>query len=112
VLRYDFGALFYASATMGLHVDVDGSAALLDHNDTRAFPGANGCYWQPKTYTFIADSTTTTLRFTDISTATNAVDCLLANVAVEEVLCEPIRRDRTTSCNHSVVFYRIGIGQL
>ena len=44
--------------------------------------GGGQTIWYPKSYTFVADSGTTTLTFKDVSPATDALDLLLDHVRV------------------------------
>jgi hypothetical protein len=82
VLDFDYGA-FGASATQSMQVEAIGSSSVLDEtvSDTGAGFGAAG--FEHYQYNFTADSTTTTLRFSDVSPAGGAsIDGVLDLVTV------------------------------
>ncbi|MEO5712506.1 MAG: Ig-like domain-containing protein [Luteolibacter sp.] len=81
-LAFDAGVLAYNTNSQQLQATVDGSANLLTLviNPIGAGNGTN--VWSPKTYTFVADSTVTTLTFRDQSVATNGIDLTLDNVRI------------------------------
>ncbi|RYD48505.1 MAG: tandem-95 repeat protein, partial [Verrucomicrobiaceae bacterium] len=80
-LSFNSGILA-ASVQQRLQVAVNGASSLV--SDTIVLTGNNGnaSVWTPRSYVFTADSATTTLTFTDVSTSSNGGDLLLDNVAV------------------------------
>jgi hypothetical protein len=66
-----------------LQVTATGTNELLSRTITINGLGGGAIRWTPQVFTFIANSSTTTLRFRDISTTSNALDLLLDNVHVE-----------------------------
>lgn len=85
-LTFDMGVLAFNTNRQDLKVEAwdayDSWAPFFTR--TLAMNGvADGkCHWQPKDFTFTAASDRTEIRFTDISTATIALDLLLDNVVV------------------------------
>jgi hypothetical protein len=72
---------FVTQDTQRLQVTVQGSGTLLSQTITVSAPG-NGTTWIPETFSFVADSSTTTLTFRDVSLVTDSVDLTLDNVRV------------------------------
>lgn len=82
-LAFDQGVLAYNTNQLKFLVTVTGnSATLLTQTSTVNGVGNGAVRWFPKTYTFVANSTTSTLTFQDTSTAISAADLLLDNVTV------------------------------
>ncbi|MEO5914296.1 MAG: cadherin-like domain-containing protein [Luteolibacter sp.] len=79
VLAFDAGALG-ANAQQRMQVNVTGGSSLVSQIVTVTAPGGAGSTWAPQSFSFVANSTTTTMTFTDISTTSNSVDLLLDNV--------------------------------
>jgi hypothetical protein len=81
-LAFDLGVLAYNTNPQTLKIDVTGSGSLL--SQTATINGINNgtVKWEPKSYTFTANSSATTLTFTDTSASTNSLDMLLDNVRV------------------------------
>jgi lysophospholipase L1-like esterase len=84
-LTFDFGLLSGNNSTQWLGVSVEGATELVSDFLSIQRQGNTLVRWVPATYTFTADSSSTTLTFTDESTATNNIDLLLDNVRVEAV---------------------------
>lgn len=85
VLSFDAGVHGFSSSSNVLHVEVLGATTLLDTAviDTTGSMAGNGGGYAPYEFTFTADSTTTTLRFTDQSTGDLlGVDLQLDRVSV------------------------------
>ncbi len=81
-LNFDIGVLAFVSSSQTLRVNVNGTASLLNQT-TSITPTSNGvAKWEARSYSFTADSVSTTLTFTDLSTVTNSIDLLLDNVRV------------------------------
>ncbi len=83
-LDFDAGVLSYQTTSQVLKVAVNGTGTLLSR--TLTLTGADGSIirWFPLSFTFIANSSTSTLVFSDESAATNSVDLLLDHVSVHE----------------------------
>ncbi|MEM8896143.1 MAG: carbohydrate-binding domain-containing protein [Bacteroidota bacterium] len=78
-LEFDFGTNGDFSIEQSLQVEVLGSSILLDETVSTQGPPIE---FNPYTYTFVADSDTTTLQFSDQSDATYRIDAHLDNVSV------------------------------
>jgi hypothetical protein len=78
-LMFDVGVLAYNTGTQTMRVEVFGSNNLLSQTISISGTGS-GIRWLPQQFTFVADDTTVTLSFTDISKTTNNIDMLLDNV--------------------------------
>lgn len=81
-LKFDVGILSGAAVQQKLKVDVNGTAALFTQTETLTGNALGNTVWSSKSYSFTADSTATTLTFTDISSTTNGADLLLDKVSV------------------------------
>lgn len=82
-LEFDMGVLAWNTTQQRFQVTVQGAGNLLTETATVNGVGGSGIIqWTPKSYTFVADSATATLTFTDTSTVTNSIDALLDNVRV------------------------------
>ncbi len=81
-LAFDAGVFAYNTNSQTLQVTVTGASSLLVRTITLFGPGNGTSLWQSQTYTFVADSSTTTLTFRDQSSSTQAIDLLLDNVRV------------------------------
>lgn len=83
-LMFDAGVLAYNNAQQRMKVTVTGSGTLLDR--TLVFSGkSNGTLWFGQSFTFIANSNTSTVSFADLSTNTNAIDLLLDHVRIAHI---------------------------
>lgn len=78
VLSFFIGAAFSPSAT--INVTLDGATSLLNQTLTAAAPGTN-IVWTEEKFTFVANSTTTRLRFKDLSSNDDNVS-FVDNVSV------------------------------
>lgn len=81
-LTFDVGVLAYNTNQQSLQTTVTGSETLLSKTLTLTGPGDGSTRWTSQSFVFVADSTTTTLKFADISTTTAAIDLRLDNVRV------------------------------
>jgi len=81
-LTYNVGIIGNGAAVQKLQTTVTGASQLLSKLETLNGVSTTSVAWSAKAYTFIADSTATTLTFTDASTSTNSMDLTLDNVAV------------------------------
>ena len=82
VLAFDVGALSFVNQdAQWMQVTVQGSGALLDQTMSVVGPG-NGTTYVPLSFVFVANSTTTTLTFRDVSLTTTNIDLVLDNVRV------------------------------
>ncbi len=82
VLSFDAGVLSFNRNVQTLTVNVSGSASLVSQSLTLQGDGSGGNLWQPQTFSFVADSSTTTLVFSDLSPTSNSIDLLLDKVRV------------------------------
>lgn len=81
-LSFDSAVLAFNANSQNLLIDVTGNTSLLSQTITTVGNGTGRIQWAPRTYSFAADSTTTTLAFKDTSAATNSIDLLLDNASV------------------------------
>lgn len=81
-LAFDVGVLSYNTKTQTMLVTVHGTDTLLTRSITIIGQGGGTNRWVPQSFTFIANSATTTLSFRDQSTSTQSLDLLLDNVTV------------------------------
>lgn len=81
-LAFDMGVIGGDNAEQRLQVTVDGAGNLLSQIATKTKVTGSTAQWAAMSYTFVANSATTTLTFRDISTVTNNIDALLDNVRV------------------------------
>lgn len=81
-LTFDAGFLAYTTDSQTVKVTVSGAGSLLSQTVTLNGLGGGLIRWFPQSFTFTADSATTTLTFRDQSTATVGIDLLLDNVRV------------------------------
>ncbi len=79
-LELDMGVVGASGTSQRLQVTLAGTSTLLTQLETVNGSGTSAPHWVAKTYTFIANSATTTLTLEDKSTTTNAVDLLVDNV--------------------------------
>jgi hypothetical protein len=81
-LTFDMGATgFQTTAEQRLQVTVQGASTLLNQTAS-VFGQGSGTWYSSKVFSFIADSSTATLTFQDVSPTTNNIDGLLDNVQV------------------------------
>lgn len=64
-----------------MQLTVQGNSVLISQSRS-LFGQGTGTYYQPQSFVFVADNTTTTLTFQDTSPATINIDLLLDNVRV------------------------------
>jgi hypothetical protein len=82
-LAFDIGADWGTPSTaQSLQVNVSGNGSLLSRSVTVFAPGDGSSRYIPTNFTFVANSTSTTLSFQDISPTGLNVDLLLDNVRV------------------------------
>ena len=81
-LQFDLGIYAFNTNTQRMQVTVSGNSQLLSQLETLTGDGNETAVWTPRTYTFIADSTNTTLSFADQSPTSDSIDMLLDNVRV------------------------------
>jgi lysophospholipase L1-like esterase len=81
-LAFDFGVFSYNSNQQRLQTRVQGATTLVSDTSSLTGIGGGNTRWAPKTFNFVADSTTTTLTFTDVSTTSDITDLVLDNVRV------------------------------
>ncbi len=83
-LTFDYGILAFNTSSQSLRVDVagTGTGSVLSHTLTYQGTASGTAEWHSHTFTFVADDTSSTLTFTDLSPATVNIDSLLDNVRV------------------------------
>ncbi len=83
-LAFDFGAYSLVNTnTESVLVTVQGTALLLSQTASLAAPGGGtGVNWGSRSFTFVADSASSTLTFRDTSANAVSVDLLVDNVRV------------------------------
>ena len=82
-LSFDVGASALSSTSeQRLQLAVQGAGASLISQTISVFGKGTGTSWTNKSYTFTANSTATTLRFSDVSPSTRHIDLVLDNVRV------------------------------
>ncbi len=79
-VSFDVGVLAYNKKEQRLQVTVDGAGPLVSETVSVFGLGGGQTQWVSKSYSFVADSTMTTLTFLDVSTTTNSIDMLLDDV--------------------------------
>ncbi|MEO8615749.1 MAG: PQQ-dependent sugar dehydrogenase, partial [Luteolibacter sp.] len=82
-LTFDAGALAYNKSQQKVLVSVVGSGSLLSQIITITGTGGGSNNWGARNFTFVANSSLATLKFTDISTTTSGIDLLLDKVSVK-----------------------------
>ncbi|MEP6600974.1 MAG: PQQ-dependent sugar dehydrogenase [Nitrospirota bacterium] len=81
-LAFDMGVIGTNPVQQRLDVTVTGTGTLLSQIVTKSSNGTFTSQWTANSYTFVANSPTTTLTFRDISLITQGIDELLDNVRV------------------------------
>ena len=81
-LTFDVGVLGYNTNQQIMQVTVDGASNLLSQTVTLNGLSGGATGWVAKSFTFLANSATSTLTFRDQSATTNDLDLLLDNVRV------------------------------
>ncbi|MEY3895251.1 MAG: hypothetical protein RLZZ214_770 [Verrucomicrobiota bacterium] len=81
-LALDCGVFSNSGGTQRLQVIVEGATTLVSDTVSVQRVGNNSTTWVYKSYLFTANSISTDLHFTDVSTITNDIDLLLDNVRI------------------------------
>lgn len=81
-LAFDCGVLSNNNNLQWLRVIVQGTTTRVSDTTPIQRVGNAAVTWAPRSYDFTADSSATTLTFTDLSTTTASIDLLLDNVRV------------------------------
>lgn len=81
-IDFDAGVVAYKPYSQILELEVTGASTLISENISFVGSGDGQAVWQSFTYTFVADSIGTTLRFADLSPTTLSIDLLLDKVRV------------------------------
>ncbi len=81
-VEFDVGALAYNTNAESMVVAVTGSNVLLSKSVSVSGIAGGITRWLPQSFTFIADSATSTISFRDTSAVNSAIDLLLDNVRV------------------------------
>ena len=81
-IQYDVGTLGYNTNTQTLRTQVSGTGDLLNRTTTVTCRADFTMVWVPQSYTFVANTTSSKLTFTDISTSVNALDLFVDSVYV------------------------------
>ena len=91
-LSFDVGAFSTVNQNeQRLQVSVTGpnNSTLLTPTTVSVFAPGNGTHYVGQTFTFVADGSTATIRFGDVSTTTTDVDLLLDNVQITNAAAPP-----------------------
>ena len=86
VLQFDMGVYSFNTNAQRLSVTAQGSSALVSDTVSLAGLGGGAVSWVAKSYTFVANSATTTLTFRDVSATSVNLDMLLDHVRVTTAL--------------------------
>lgn len=81
-LQFDLGAFGYNKNTQRLRVVVVGHATQIDQTISIVGLGGGATRWQTHAIEFIADGTSSTITFSDVSTTSNNIDMLLDHVRI------------------------------
>lgn len=81
-LGFMMGVFAYNSNAQRLQVEVKDNTTLASRVYTMGGAGAGATVWASKTLTFTAVGSSTTVKFTDVSTTTNGIDLLLDKVTL------------------------------
>jgi hypothetical protein len=81
-LNFDAGTLSYNQNEQRLKVTVQGNSALISQTISLFGLGGGAMQWKPQSYTFVADGSSATLSFQDVSPSTDALDLVLDNVRI------------------------------
>ena len=84
-LEFDVGVYAFNQSEQRLLVTAVGNSTLLTRTVSVFGISGGQTLWAPKSYTFVADSLATTLRFTDQSPTTLALDLMLDRVRVTPI---------------------------
>ncbi len=82
ILRCSIGVFAYNWYEQRMLVTVEGMNTLLSKTVSIFGAGGGSTRWAPQTFSFVADSATTTLTFSDLSPYTDALDLILDKVEV------------------------------
>ncbi|MES2657779.1 MAG: Ig-like domain-containing protein [Verrucomicrobiota bacterium] len=85
-LSFQVGILANNGAEQKLQVAVTGTSPLLSQTESLFGNSQANTVWNARSYSFTANSATTTLTFSDISPSTTGADLLLDNVSISPVL--------------------------
>ena len=89
-LNYDAGVYSFNTNPQKLRTTIRGQATLLSNDITLRGTGNGDKTWTPRTLSFTADSTSTTVTFADVSSTTNNVDLLVDHVRVINPAAAPV----------------------
>ncbi len=97
-LGFNAGVLAYNTNPQRLLLNVQGSSPLVSDDIPLIGPGGGATTWIPKGYVFTANSSTTTVTFSDLSMSTFNIDLLVDTVrVVDPSAAEPIGNNGFTS---------------
>jgi hypothetical protein len=83
-LSFDMGVLAFNQNEQRLQVTAQGNSTLFSQTYSIFGPGGGATKWTSQNGSFVADSATTTLTFTDVSPGGSAIDMFLDNVRVAQ----------------------------
>jgi lysophospholipase L1-like esterase len=81
-VEFDMGIVGASGSQQRLQLLVGGNTTLVNVTETITGIGVNNARWLPKSFSFVADSATTLITFSDLSTSTQSIDLLLDNVRI------------------------------
>lgn len=82
-LTFDAGVLAYNKNQQVLQMTLNGTSSLLSQSITLTGLGGGATRWYPQSFTFVANSPSTTLTFLDKSTKTLGLDLLVDKVSLK-----------------------------
>lgn len=88
-LQFDVGVLAYNTNDQALGITVTGAGNILSKSLAMNGLGGGFNHWLPQIFTFVANSSSTSLAFRDQSLSTDAIDLLLDNIRVTETVVGP-----------------------
>lgn len=83
-LSFNLGVLAYNNDEQRMQIIVSGAGTPLLQTISLNGPGGGNTRWSAQSFTFTADSSTTTLTFKDVSLVTRSLDMLLDNVQITQ----------------------------
>lgn len=83
-VSFDYGIVSWNATSQTVQVNVDGATPITTQQWSAT--GTSVLTFSRKSFTFVANSTSTTLTFKDISTATDSIDSAIGDVVVDPTL--------------------------
>jgi len=99
-LSFDMGVHAYNTYSQTMHVTVaaaSGGTPVIEQTETLSGTGGGTTVWKPCKIEFVANSANTLLTFTDVSTLTNNIDCMLDDVRIDAEIIRILTVNNTSS---------------